>query len=342
MISHALVIPNVPMWVGFNSLISDNDDPKQIISYLTPINSSPTNKSVVLETMKQSQQICQDLQQSSIQVTYDLAIAKVALQIQATEKPAFDNLFIHLGPFHIMMAYFKALGKVIIDCGLPNVMVQSNMLAMGSLNGFLEGKHFNRCKRLHPLMAMGLEILHYKSFLEKKNIVFTDLMVQEVTRLGTCPISSFKIQNEELDELLNDYNIYKEQTLNGELGKTAQFYLIYVNLVNYYLTLSRSIRIGDFELFRFILPKITNLFFICNQQNYARWGVKYHANLLNVATTHPDLFEEFQKGCFGIKRTNKHFSRQPIDLVLEQTINADAARRLTGIYIEKNTFLIYS
>lgn len=170
MISHALQIPKVPMWVGFNSVICDDTYPKQKISYLTPINSSPTNKSVVLETMKQSQQICQDLQQASIQVTYDLAIAKVALQIQATEKPTFDNLFIHLGPFHIMMAYFKVLGKVIIDCGLPNVMVESNLIAMGSLHGFLEGKHFNRCKKLHPLMAMGLETLHFKSFLDMKNI----------------------------------------------------------------------------------------------------------------------------------------------------------------------------
>ncbi|GFW70277.1 hypothetical protein TNCV_5131031 [Trichonephila clavipes] len=40
---------------------------------------------------------------------------------------------------------------------------------------------------------------------------------------------------------------------------------------------------------------------------------------------------DFQKGFFGIKRTNKPFSRQPIDLTLEQTINADAARTLTGI-----------
>lgn len=43
-----------------------------------------------------------------MQVTYDLAIAKVTYQIQATEKPKFDNLFIHLVPFRIMMAYFKA------------------------------------------------------------------------------------------------------------------------------------------------------------------------------------------------------------------------------------------
>ncbi|GFT46366.1 uncharacterized protein TNCV_3127141 [Trichonephila clavipes] len=69
----------------------------------------------------------------------------------------------------------------------------------------------------------------------------------------------------------------------------------------------------------------------CNQQNYARWTVKYNDNLLKVAETHPDLYKEFKQSCFGIKRATKPFSRQLIDLVLEQTINAEAARRLTGV-----------
>ena len=63
MISHALQELKIPMWVGFNSLLNDNNDPKQIVSYLTPINSSPTNTSVVLETMKKSANL-NDLQQS--------------------------------------------------------------------------------------------------------------------------------------------------------------------------------------------------------------------------------------------------------------------------------------
>jgi len=34
---------------------------------------------------------------------------------------------------------------------------------------------------------------------------------------------------------------------------------------------------------------------------------------------------------FGKKRTSNSFSRALIDLTLEQTVNADAARKLTGI-----------
>lgn len=39
MLSHAYQIPNLPMWVRYNCLISNNDNnPKQVVSYLTPIN----------------------------------------------------------------------------------------------------------------------------------------------------------------------------------------------------------------------------------------------------------------------------------------------------------------
>lgn len=88
---------------------------------------------------------------------------------------------------------------------------------------------------------------------------------------------------------------------------------------------------GDFEMFKYVIPKMANLFFICNQPNYARYCVKYSDNLNNVSETHPGLENDFINGCFGVKRTDKPSSRIPIDLTLEQTINADAAKRLSGI-----------
>ena len=331
LLSHALGLLNSPMWTGFNSRIMTDDTPQQLISYLTPINHSPTNNAVVLATMQQCMSALQELNQEYMQVTYDLAIAKIALQIQATESNTFKKLLIHLGAFHIMMSYFKAIGKDINDCGLSTIMVESEMLASGSVSSFIEGKHFNRCKRLHPMMALGLQIMHFRSFLTHKNIQISEDIIEEIERLQSCQTHSFFIHNESLKEICNDYAIYEQQTLNGEYGKTAQFYMIYIKLVHHYLKLSRSIRAGDYQLYLDTLPKITNLFFVCNHQNYAKWTVQYHYNLIKVPTTHPGLEQDFQNGFFGIKRTSKPFSRQPIDLTLEQTINADAARTLTGI-----------
>ena len=92
--------------------------------------------------MKISQKVASECDESYMVVHYDLAVAKPALQIQATESPRFDNLF--YGPFHISLAYFGAIGYFLESSGGPEILTECDVLAVGSLNGFLSGKHDNR------------------------------------------------------------------------------------------------------------------------------------------------------------------------------------------------------
>ena len=50
-----------------------------------------------------------------------------------------------------------------------------------------------------------------------------------------------------------------------------------------------------------------------------------------MESTHPEVYQDFANGLFSLARTKKNFSQQPIDLVLEQTVNADSASQLHGI-----------
>ncbi|GFS49280.1 uncharacterized protein TNCV_2410891 [Trichonephila clavipes] len=102
-----------------------DDSPQQLISYLTPINESPTSNAVVLATMQQCISVLQELSQEYMQATYDLAIAKLPCKSKLQKITPSKSFFIHLGAFHIMMSYFKAIGKVINDCGLTTIMVES-------------------------------------------------------------------------------------------------------------------------------------------------------------------------------------------------------------------------
>ena len=140
----SLTLKQTPMWTGWNSLITEDPLPKQNVLYMENISLPPTRLDVVVETMKISQQVASECDEEYIVVHYDLAIAKPALQIQATESPRFDNLFIAFGHFHICLAYFGALGHFIENSGGPEILTESDVLASGSLNGFLSGKHYNR------------------------------------------------------------------------------------------------------------------------------------------------------------------------------------------------------
>ena len=92
-------------------------------------------------------------------VTYDLDVAKTVHRIQVTSQPEFDKLFIKFGTFLIFMCFFRAIGKIIAKSGGPAILTDSGVLAPGSLRGVIECLNYNRCKRLHSMLALALEIL---------------------------------------------------------------------------------------------------------------------------------------------------------------------------------------
>ncbi|XP_018358131.1 PREDICTED: uncharacterized protein LOC108757918 isoform X2 [Trachymyrmex cornetzi] len=331
MLSHVYRIPHVPMWVGYHSKIFIDNSSVQNVSHLTPINDSPTNHSTVLQTLELSQDIARECEAPFIQVTYDLAIARTSYCIQAQESPKFDNIFIHMGAFHIEMAFFKAVGTFIEECGLTHIMTECNLIANGSVAGFIAGKNYSRCKRLHSLMALTLQQLHFESFLEKKHFTVQESVIECLTTFMQHKDISPQVQHTETQHLIQSYEQYTADTLEGKHGKTAQFYAMYIDFINLYQLFIKSIRVGDSDLYFYALGKIVCLFFYYNQQNYSRWLVYYINQLQHVDNTHPGLRAEIAKGSFGIRRTVEPFSRIPVDLTLEQTINGEAARRLTGI-----------
>lgn len=138
--------------------------------------------------------------------------------------------------------------------------------------------------------------------------------------------TEFSIDSQHALFIFEDFKKFEDSVYEGEYGITAQYYAIFLRLMDYYFILSRSIRTGNYDLYINILPFINNIFFSMNLFNYARWLTAYNNNLLNVDQTHPDLREtHFEKSSFSVQRTSKDFSRQPTDLVIEETQNADAA-----------------
>ena len=249
------------------------------------------------------------------------------------EQPVFDNVFVSLSSFHIELALFIAFGKIIAESGGPHILNECKVLATGSSNGFTKGKNYKRCKRVHEPLSLAVEILHFKSFLSTKesktsirNIIQEELItIKQQKYLDTHEYSK------EMKDIFQEYRSYSIDTHTGKHGKTAQFWFNYIQMIHLYHEYSRSIRVGDLDAYIACLPKITNYFFRLNHPNYARWLVKYHANLIRLPETHPEVYAEFKRGLFSIWRTTKLFSGSPIDLTLEQTIDVDAANQRTGI-----------
>ena len=169
-------------------------------------------------------------------------------------------------------------------------------------------------------MAVSLQCLHFREFLAQQE---DDVEIEALLNIMIDDNETGVVfESDEMNYLLQRYADFMKGTESGKHGKTAQFWIQYINLVGVYHTLVKSVRTGELDLFISTLPQISNVFFALNHPNYARWSVFYHERLLDLQETHPQVYDDFKKGWFGVKRTSKSFSRSPVDLTLEQTINA--------------------
>ena len=57
----------------------------------------------------------------------------------------------------------------------------------------------------------------------------------------------------------------------------------------------------------------------------------YALELENIQNEKPQVIEYLKNGAFSVNRTGKAFSIVAVDMALEQTINAEAKKRLKGI-----------
>ena len=121
---------------------------------MDPIPRSPTNNDVVRETMVRTMTVAEDTGQEYAVVTYDLAIALKAYSIQALESPQFDKMIIMLGNFHIELAFYGAIGTMINGSGIQFILSKADILAEGSMLGFIKGKFYNRCVRVNEGLQM--------------------------------------------------------------------------------------------------------------------------------------------------------------------------------------------
>lgn len=326
-------VEKIPMWSAWNSLITVDVLPQQRVCYLQNISLPSTRLDVVAETLRMAQNVASECSEKYAIVTYDLAIAKPASQIQEQEAPLYDNVFVMFGAFHIMMAYFSAVGFYIDGSGGDTIMLDSEVLASGSLQGFLSGKHFNRCKRLHPIMALAFQKLHFQRFLEDQGPI-PEALLTGLNDVHDDPSP----ESMEALEATNDYQYFIQQyeefcqkTKEGDLGSTAMFWMNYIDMITIWMQFSRACRTNDFNLFVYSLYLMIPMFFVTNKHNYARWMVRYCLNLINIDRSHPGLRDVLGKGALSVRRTSNNFSRNPVDMTLEQTINQDAASRSTGI-----------
>ena len=149
--------------------------------------------------------------------------------------------------------------------GFQDVIFESDLCRMGSLEGVLAGSHYNRAWVIHEAFSEALERLFLRRFLfgEKPNIpvALRDFKILELDE----PSSN------SLNGLISKYMTYRQEVSNGRIGKTAQFWMIYLNMMQVQTMAHTAVQENDWNSLMHCWKEFLPLYFILNKTNYARY-----------------------------------------------------------------------
>ena len=143
-------LENTPMWTRWNTERFIEKCPRWRGEYMQHF--PPTRTDVIKKTIVQLKRVSEKCGPVFAVITYDLAIAKIAKKIQNEEPDEFKDAFIMFGAFHIEGSMFSTIGKLIEWSGGPLLLIESHLLAPGSINRSLKGKMYKLCRRGHVIL----------------------------------------------------------------------------------------------------------------------------------------------------------------------------------------------
>ncbi|XP_041948124.1 uncharacterized protein LOC121709114 [Alosa sapidissima] len=330
--------------MGVHTIARDQEPISQdIVGYLPTINSPATELNTVFEILKQSELIRKELHLETIVVVMDQALYAKAAERTWKHREWFPNILLRMGTFHTICNALAIIGKRFRDAGLKDICIEAGVVAEGSINGVLDGKHYNRAVRVHRYISEALMRLAWeeftpwveknapessgmiKSFLEDVKDMTSDLNQEKMTNLLQSPLSA---------ELITLWTYFLEH-LRHNNGELSGFWMSYIDMVeDVVLGLLRASREGDWELHLHAIRTMIPWCFAYDKMNYARYLSPYFAQMTNLQEKYPSVYEAFKAGQFSVQLSNNNtFGRIPVDQAIEVTVNKDTQTPGGTLYI---------
>ena len=276
--------------------------------------------------MERALKIIDQLHLVSTVCVFDQAIYSKGCEIKWKEAEKFQNCLLMLGIFHLLMMYMGISNKRFSDAGLKEALIQSSIIAEGSINSALRGKCYNRGVRLYKTtyeFLLRLVLLEVMTHLSPEIENHLPILFKRFEESPQETIQS-ALHN---DALCNVYHNFLDIKIKWEeTGSVLQkFWLTFIiDMVELLLNTILSVRSGDWHLFMTCVKDIIPYTFTYHKINYARYFKAMFSEMLTLEDDFPEIYEEFVAGNFAVQLSNDgRFSRTEPDKVIEMTLNCD-------------------
>ena len=112
----------------------------------------PPHKSVVHQVMCKMIKAAETNMMPFIQLVGDQPVYTLIVQLKNENPQIFGPILPFLGPFHTHMSFISAIKKRFKGSGIAEILVAADVIADGSVDQALSGKHYKRSTRCLKLM----------------------------------------------------------------------------------------------------------------------------------------------------------------------------------------------
>ena len=243
------------------------------MNYFTPIHQPITDNAVVHELLKRSEEATAEVGQKWVSNTFDLGVCMKALPIIWHYPEEFTNHVITTGAFHTSMNYIGMLtGHKMKGSGYAEILFKAQLVKNGSLKGVLSGKAYAKALFCLKTVSEAMERLLIERFVEEAHIPIDDpAALLEVTQSCNRQNLDQALKDESTVNLIRKYQAFEEDARQGNLGKTAAFWMSFIDHCHLIFMLLYSIKTNNIELFHCCNGMMAPLFFAFDGQNYSRY-----------------------------------------------------------------------
>ena len=109
--------------------------------------------STVYTLLKKSVATGKNIGVQDIMVVLDLAIYSKAVEVRWLKQEELNRVVIRVGVFHAVCTFIAVTGKRFKCSGLEDILIESDVVASGSIKGVIEGKQYNRDVRASKIVS---------------------------------------------------------------------------------------------------------------------------------------------------------------------------------------------
>ena len=314
------LMPNLSGWLLTNRMKITKDVQATVATYLLPITSKITDPATISMHFEYLKELSTAAGMPYRNIALDMGAALPAYKMIWSNPDKYSTIIIYPGEFHMMKEVFQIIGLFISSTGFEDMIFQSNVCTYGSLGSVIAGSHYNRGFTVHSAASEALEQLLLNHFLEQRNKEIPVILEHFCINLGRYLVDIV----EGCAEFSKEFDEFNDSARRGEHGKTAQYWLIYLDLMRNQHALHTAVQENDLkqrlQAWEYFIPYC----FATNKSNYARYGSFYLRMMQGIEENYPGLKELLKQNCLSVQAQNSYPLQTSTDQRGEQTLNKGA------------------